>query len=95
MGLLLKVWCKLPVLEELIKSVSSTKPGSSFIVQHVSVMIVSCTGKLISELCGGEEEGGKRCASRSSAKSGASFFCAGAAKLYSICNVLAKCTAKR
>lgn len=49
-GLLLKVWCKLPVPEELVKGVSSAKLAIPFIVQRVSVIIVSCMGKIICEL---------------------------------------------
>lgn len=87
-GLLLKVWCKPTVPEESDKSVSGTKLGSSFIVTHASAMTVTCTGKLISDLCWGRRGGMKEVCSRSSAKSGASFSRAGAAKPYPICNVL-------
>lgn len=50
MGLLLKVWCKMPLPDELVKSVSSKKLGSLFIVQCESVMIVFCMGKLSRDL---------------------------------------------
>ena len=97
MGLLLKVWCKMPLPEELVKSVPSKKLGSLFIVQCESVTIVFCMGKLSRDLHWGRRGRGNEMHSRFSAvwSTGTSFFCAGAAKSYPMCEILAKCSAKR
>lgn len=67
MGLLLKVWCKMPLPDELMKSVSSKKLGSLFIVQCESVMIVFCMGKLSRDLRWGRRGRGNEVHSRFSA----------------------------
>lgn len=51
MGHLLKIWCKMALSDKLVKSVSSTKLCSLFIVQCESVMIVLHMGKLGWDLC--------------------------------------------
>lgn len=89
-GLLLKIWCKMP--DKLVKSVSSTKPCSLFIVQCESLMVVWHMGKLSWDLCLGRRRRNE-VHSRFSAVCGigASFF---SAKSYAKCEVLAKCSAK-